>query len=46
MDAIIPTPVLRLRVFELPLLLSRYLSFQGWEPAQPLFGVACAGVGR
>jgi multiple sugar transport system permease protein len=41
--AVLPTTVLMLLVFGLPLLFSLYLSFQGWSPDQALFGGRFSG---
>lgn len=42
--AVLPTTVLMLLVFGLPLLFSLYLSFQGWSPDQALFGGRFTGT--
>jgi multiple sugar transport system permease protein len=42
--AVLPTTVLMLLVFGIPLLFSLYLSFQGWSPDQALFGGRFAGL--
>src|SRR6202021_2091083 len=42
--AVLPTTVLMLLVFGLPLLFSLYLSFEGSEPDQALFGGRFAGL--
>jgi multiple sugar transport system permease protein len=41
--AVLPTAVLMVLVFGLPLLFSLYLSFEGWSPDQALFGGRFAG---
>jgi multiple sugar transport system permease protein len=42
--AVLPTTVLMLLVFGIPLLFSLYLSFQGWSPDQALFGGRFTGL--
>ncbi len=42
--AVLPTSVLMLLVFGIPLLFSLYLSFEGWSPDQALFGGSFAGL--
>jgi multiple sugar transport system permease protein len=42
--AVLPTTVLMLLVFGLPLLFSAWLSLEGWAPDQTLFGGKFAGI--
>ena len=42
--AVLPTMLVMLGVFGLPLLFSGYLSFQGWAPDQALFGGRFTGL--
>src|ERR1700712_4713405 len=42
--AVLPTVVVMACVFGLPLLFSLYLSFQGWDPEQSLFGGRFVGL--
>jgi multiple sugar transport system permease protein len=42
--AVLPTTLLMLVVFGIPLLFSAWLSFEGWSPDQTLFGGTFAGL--
>jgi multiple sugar transport system permease protein len=42
--AILPTSIMMLLIFGVPLLFSLYLSFEGWAPEQTLFGGSFAGT--
>lgn len=42
--AVLPTTVLMLLVFGIPLIFSLYLSFEGWSADKPLFGGDFAGL--
>ncbi len=42
--AVLPTMLVMLLIFGLPLLFSGYLSFEGWSPEQTLFGGRFAGL--
>jgi multiple sugar transport system permease protein len=42
--AVLPTSVMMLLIFGLPLVFSLYLSFQGWSPDQALFAGRFAGL--
>ncbi|HUB43828.1 MAG TPA: sugar ABC transporter permease [Acetobacteraceae bacterium] len=42
--AVLPTTVLMLLVFGIPLMFSLYLSFEGWSADKPLFGGDFAGL--